>query len=81
LTSIGKQRLDVFPYPLGAIANHTQPNRLIGNQAGIFNLLEGLAQLLFILYLVPTEHLHDTVPIEQVEAKPLGFAPLVRFAR
>jgi hypothetical protein len=40
----------VFPYPLGAIANHTKPNGLLGNQAGVFHLLQGLTQIMFIVH-------------------------------
>jgi hypothetical protein len=32
---------------------------------------------MFILPLMPTEPMHDALAIEQVEAKPLGFTPLV----
>src|SRR5215217_4209216 len=77
LTSIGEQCLHVFPYPLGAIAHHTKPHGLLGNQAGVFYLLQGVAQIMFMLHLMPTEHMDDALAIEQVEAKPLGFTPLV----
>src|SRR6516162_5681753 len=77
LTRLGEQRLDVLPYPLGAIANHTKPHGLLGNHAGVFHLLQGLAHLMFRLYLMPTEYMHDALAIEQVEAQPLGFAPFV----
>src|SRR5688500_10985939 len=77
LTRLGEQRLHVFPYPLGTIAHHTQPHGLLRDQAGIFHLLQGLAQLMFILHLMPTQHMDDALTIEEVEAKPLRFAPLM----
>src|SRR5215470_5227496 len=72
LTSLGKQRLHVFPYPLGAIAYHTQPHRLLGDHARVFHLLQGFAQVLFIVDLMPTEHMDNALAIEQVEPKSLG---------
>src|SRR5918999_2416960 len=74
---MGKQALDVFPDPLGPITNHTKPYRLLGNQAGFFHLPQRLAQLVFRLHLMPAQDMHDAIAVEQVEAKPLGFAPLV----
>src|SRR5262249_22826190 len=63
LTSLGKQRLHVFPYPLSAIAYHTQPRGLLGDHAGVFHLLQGLAHVLFIGYLMPTEHMDNALAV------------------
>ena len=76
LTRLGKQGLDVFPYPLGPITDDAQAHLLFRNHAGLFDLLEGLAELLLVLHLMPTEHMDDALAIEQIEAKALGVAPL-----
>ena len=52
LTRLRKQGLDVFPDPLGPITDDAQAHLLFWNQAGLFDLLEGLAQLLLVLHLV-----------------------------
>ena len=36
LARLRKQGLDVFPYPLGPIGDHTQPHVLFRNHAGVF---------------------------------------------
>jgi hypothetical protein len=77
LASMRKQGLDMFPYPLSAIPNHTKPHRVFGNHARLFDLLQGLAQVVVCLHLMPTQDMHDAIAVEQVEAKSLGFAPLV----
>src|SRR6266540_4198640 len=76
LTGVGKQGLDVFPYPRGAISYHTQPYLRFGNQARRFDLCEGLAELFLILHLMPTQEMHDPVAIDQIEAKALRVTPL-----
>src|SRR5215510_1034988 len=57
LTGVGKQRLDMFPDPRGAIAHDTQPHLVFGNQAHVFHLLEGFAKLGLSLHLMPTEQM------------------------
>jgi hypothetical protein len=76
LTRLGKQRLDVFPYPLGSITDDAQAHLFFRNEAGLFELLEGLTELLFTLHLMPTEHMDDALTIKQVEAKPFRVTPL-----
>src|SRR5262245_18880602 len=76
LTGLGKQGLDVFPDPLGPITDDAQAHLLCRNQAGFFDLLEGLAELRLILYLMPTEHMDDALTIQQIEAKPFRVTPL-----
>src|SRR5215210_659311 len=76
LTGLGKQCLDVFPYPLGPITDDAQAHLLFRNQASLFDLFEGLAELLLILHLMPTKHMDDTLAIKQIEAKALGVSPL-----
>src|SRR4051794_35246775 len=76
LTGLGKQGLDMLPYPLGPITDDAQAHLLFRNQAGLFDLLEGLAELLLVLHLMPTEHMDDALAINQVEAKALRVAPL-----
>src|SRR6266700_511354 len=76
LTRLGKQGLDVLPYPRGPVTHHAQAYLLFRYEAGLFDLLEGLAQLLLILPLMPTEHMDDTLAIQQREAKTLRVAPL-----
>src|SRR3989442_3053369 len=76
LTSTGKQRLDVFPYPRGSIADDTKPHLIFRNQARFFDLLKGLAKLRLILHLMPTEQMDHALLIHQREAKALGIAPL-----
>ena len=48
LARMGKQGLDMFPYPLRAIPNHTQSHGVFGNHARLFDLLQGLAQVAFL---------------------------------
>src|SRR4030095_274605 len=71
------QRLHVLPNPLRPIAAAAKPYRLLGQQAGVFDLLQGFAQLVFTLPLMPTEQRHDAIAVEQGEPKPLGLVPLV----
>jgi hypothetical protein len=53
----------MFPNPLGPITDDTQPYGLLGDHAGVFLLLSDLAQFLFGLHLVPTEHMHDALAV------------------
>ena len=76
LTGAGKQGLDVFPYPLGSITDDTQAHLLLGNHTGLFDLLEGLAELLVVLHLMPAQEMDDALVIDQREAKALGISPL-----
>jgi len=76
LTRLGKQGLDVLPDPLSPITDDAQAHLLCRNQAGLFDLLEGLAELLLILHLMPTEHMDDALAIEQIEAQPLRITPV-----
>src|SRR6266699_2850778 len=76
LTSLGKQCLDMFPYPLGPITDDAKTHLLFRNHPGLFDLLEGLAELRFVLHLMPTEHMDDALAINQREAKALRVAPL-----
>src|SRR5437879_4153263 len=76
LTGLGKQGLDMLPYPLGPITDDAQAHLFFWNHAGLFDLLEGLAELLLILHLMPTEHMDNALAINQVEAKALRVAPL-----
>src|SRR5262245_61237547 len=76
LTSVGKQGLDMFPYPLSPITDDAEAHLLFWNYTGLFHLLEGLTKLLLILYLMPTEHMDDALAIQQREAKALRVAPL-----
>jgi hypothetical protein len=64
LTGLGKQGLHMFPYPLGPITDDTQTHLLFRNDAGLFDLLEGCAELLVVLDLMPTEHMDDALTIE-----------------
>ena len=49
LTGLGKQGLDMFPYPLGPITDDAQAHLLFRNHASLFDLLEGLAELLLVV--------------------------------
>src|SRR5262245_25960144 len=48
LTRLGKQRLDVFPDPLGPVTDNAEAHLLFWNQASLLDLLESLAPLLLI---------------------------------
>src|SRR5438445_13795191 len=76
LTGLGKQGLDMFPYPLGPITDDAKAHLLFRNQAGLFDLLEGLAELLLVLHLMPTEHMDDPITIHQIAAKVFSIAQL-----
>jgi len=78
LTRVGKQRLDVFPDPLGSITDDAEAHLLFRNEAGLFDLLEGRAELLVALHLMPTEHMDDALTIQQIEAKPFRVTPWPR---
>src|SRR5262250_2774051 len=67
----------MFPYPLGPITDDTQTHLRFWNHPSLFDLREGLAELLFVLHLMPTEHMDDALVIEQIEAKALRVAPFV----
>src|SRR2546425_5574026 len=76
LTRLGKQGLDMFPDPLGPITDDAQAHLRFRNHAGLFDLLEGLAELRLVLHLMPTEHMDDALAIKQRETKALGVTPL-----
>src|SRR5262245_37336484 len=76
LTCLGKQDLDVFPYPLRPITHDAQAHLGFWNHAGLFDLLEGLAELRFVLHLMPTEHMDDALTIKEIKAKPFRVTPL-----
>src|SRR5215813_10997275 len=67
----------MFPYPLGSITDDAQAPLRFWNQPGLCNLLEGLAELLFVVPLMPTEHMDDALAIQQIEAQALRVAPFV----
>src|SRR5919198_1754169 len=75
LAGVRKQRLHVLPYPVGPIADDTQSHRVLGNQASILDLLQGVSQVVVTLPLVPAEQMHDAVAVQQVEPKPFGLVP------
>ena len=66
----------MFPYPLGPITDDAKAHLLFRNQAGLFDLLEGLAELLLVLHLMPTEHMDDPIPIHQIKTKAFSIPPL-----
>src|SRR4029434_985829 len=76
LTRVGKQCLNVFPYPLGPITDDAQAHLFFRNQAGLFDLLEALAEWLVALHVMPTEHMDDALTIKQIEAQPFRVTPL-----
>src|SRR5215475_12118072 len=76
LTGLGKHCLDMFPYPLGPITDDAQTHLLFRNHASLFDLLEGLAQLLLVLHLMPTQHMDDALAIQQIETQALRVTPL-----
>src|SRR5262245_12021693 len=76
LTGLGKQSLDMSPYPLGPITDDAQAHLLFRNHAGLFELLESLAELLLVLHLMPTEPMDDLLPIQQIQANALRITPL-----
>ena len=77
LPGMGKHRLDLRPDPLGPNTDDAQSHGLLGNEARVFDLLQSLPQFLVRGHLMPAEHMHNTITIEQVKPKPLGFAPFV----
>jgi hypothetical protein len=76
LTSTAKERLDVLPYPRGAITDHTKSHAIFGNQARLFDLFEGLTELGLVLNLVPTQQMHDALAIDEIKPKAFDLAPL-----
>src|SRR5262249_56808644 len=76
LTRVRKQGLNMFPYPLGPITDDAQAHLRFRNYPGLFDLLEGLAELRLILHLMPTEDMDDALAIQQIKAKDLGVTPL-----
>src|SRR5919109_76215 len=76
LTGLRTQGLDMFPYPLGPVTDDAEAHLLFGNPAGLFDLLEGLAQLLLVLPLMPPEHMDDALAIKQRETQALRVTPL-----
>src|SRR5215510_5689009 len=76
LTGLGTQGLDMFPYPLGPITDDAQAHLLFRNQTSLFDLFEGLAELLLVLHLMPTEHMDDPLSIYQIKANAFRITPL-----
>src|ERR1041384_6485683 len=75
LAGVRKQRLHVLPYPVGPIAEDTQSHRVLGQQASLFDLLQGFSQVIVTLHLVPAEKMHDAVAVQQVKPKPFSLVP------
>ena len=69
LASTGKQHLDMFPYPRGPIAHHTQAHLVCGNHAGVLDLLARLAEVGLIVPLMPTAQRHDATCSDEIQAK------------
>src|SRR5713101_2943389 len=65
------------PYPLGSITDDTPAHLCFWKHTSLFDLLEGLTELLVVLHLMPTEHMDDALAIKQREAKALRVAPCV----
>jgi hypothetical protein len=59
------------------IGHYTQADQVLGDQPGLFDLPQGGKQLLMILNLLPTEQMDKAGVVHQVEAKALGFTPMV----
>jgi hypothetical protein len=78
---LGEQRRHVFPDPRGPIRHYTQPDAVCRHQAGLFDLCESLSELCLCVHLMPAQQMDDPLTIEEVEAKPLGFAPLMTPSR
>lgn len=76
LPGLGKERLAMLPYPLGPITADAQPTFFFWDSARFLDLLEGLAELLLIVPLMPTEHMDAALAIKQIETKALGVTPL-----
>src|SRR5712691_1452634 len=76
LTGLGKQGLDMFPSPRGPITDDAQAHLLFRNHTGLFDLCEGLAELLLVLHLMPTEPMDDPIPIYEIQAKAFRITPL-----
>ena len=66
----------MLPYPRGAIADHTKPHPIFGNQACLFDLLEGLTELGLILDLMPAQQMHNALAIDEIKPKALDLTPL-----
>src|SRR5262245_39115092 len=67
----------MFPYPLSSITDDAEAHLHFWNHPGLFHLLEGLAELLCVLHLRPTEHMDDMLALKQREAQALRIAPFV----
>src|SRR5262245_55931861 len=66
----------MLPDPLGPITDEAQAHLRFRHHSSLFDLLEGLAELLLVLDLMPTEHMDDALAIEQRDTKALGVTPL-----
>ena len=77
LTGLGKQGLHVLPEPLGPIPHDAQPHGVLGNESGVFDLVQRLAQLVFAVHLRPAEPRHATLAVQQGQANPFGLTPRV----
>jgi hypothetical protein len=76
LSGLRKQRVDIFPYPGRSIANHAKSHLIFGNQAGFFDLFQSLTGFGLSLHLMPTEQMHNALPIDQIKAESLDLTPL-----
>ena len=63
---MGRQSLDVFPYPRRPIGYHTQSHLLFRGHTGLFDLLERRAQLFLCLHLMPTQQMYEPGAIKQI---------------
>ena len=75
LPCLGKQGLNVFPYPRGSITYHTQTDLLLRNQPRFFYFRERRAQFGLILDLMPTQQMHDAPLINEIKPKAFRIAP------
>src|SRR5262249_41584015 len=76
LRSRGEKHPHPAPDPFGPVGHHTQSHLFLRNHTGGLDLRQGGKEVLVALDLVPTEEVDDPVLGDQIEPKPLGFAPL-----
>jgi len=77
LSALGKDLLNSFPYPSGAIADETEPDHVERNDVLLPYLQEITDEILFCANLVPAEKMDDMILVKEIAPYSFDFPPYI----